>query len=241
MRDKSLRVLIIGGGVAGPALALFLKKAGIESTLFEAHPLTGGVGGGFGLAPNALKVLATLGLAEGLKRRSTIITRFAFRNARGSRLAHIPIDQASTVQPMLAMSRALLFESLAGELQTQQIDAFYEKRLTRVEEEADRVVAHFEDGTSAGGDVLIGADGVRSNVRRYLLPDVHADYTGLVGIGAFVPLSEVPPLPNGTMTFAFGRSGFFGYSGADDGTAMWWTNLFRPQEFTRGGAAATRR
>jgi 2-polyprenyl-6-methoxyphenol hydroxylase-like FAD-dependent oxidoreductase len=72
----------------------------------------------------------------------------------------------------------------------------------------------------------------RSTVRKHLLPDVKAEFIGLIGIGGFVPLSDLPPLTPETMTFVFGRHGFFGYSGADAGTAMWWTNLFRDQEFT---------
>jgi 2-polyprenyl-6-methoxyphenol hydroxylase-like FAD-dependent oxidoreductase len=84
MNDKPRRVLIIGGGVAGPALALFLKRTGIESELYEAYPFTEDVGGGFGPAPNAIKVLAALGLADVLKRQATAISRFTFINDRGA-------------------------------------------------------------------------------------------------------------------------------------------------------------
>ena len=233
MNGKSLRVLIIGGGVAGPALALFLKKAGIESALYEAYPFVEGVGGGFGLAPNALKVLAALGLAGRLKTRATAISRLAFMNDRGAMLASYPIEPAAFGQPMLVMSRALLLESLAHELRREGMAAHNSKRLTRIEERGATVVAHFADGTSAEGDLLIGADDVGSTVRRYLLPEAQAEYTGLIGIGAFVPLSDVPPFPTETMTFVFGRNGFVGYSGADKGSATWWTNLFREREFTR--------
>jgi 2-polyprenyl-6-methoxyphenol hydroxylase-like FAD-dependent oxidoreductase len=230
---SEFRVLIIGGGVAGPALALFLKRAGIPCVLYEAYPFVQGVGGGLGLAPNGMKVLAALGLADTLRARATTICTYAFRNDRGATLATYPIEAAEYGQPMVATSRALLFETLAHEMGKQQIATHYEKRLTRVEEGGASVVAHFEDGTSAEGDLLVGTDGVRSTVRRHLLPDARAEYTGLTGVGGFVPLSKVPPFPPETMTFVFGRNGFFGYSGGDKASAMWWSNLFREREFTR--------
>jgi len=52
MKSQNLHALIIGGGIAGPALALLLKKAGTSSTVYEAHPRLEDVGGGFTIAPN---------------------------------------------------------------------------------------------------------------------------------------------------------------------------------------------
>src|SRR4030095_11608424 len=95
------KVLIIGGGVAGPALALFLRKAGISCALYEAHPFVEGVGGGRGLAPEGMKGLAALGLAAPLTRQAATISTFAFRNDRGARLATTRIDPAVFGQPML--------------------------------------------------------------------------------------------------------------------------------------------
>ena len=70
MRDK-FHVLIVGGGIAGSALALFLRKAGLSSAVYEAYGESERIGGGLGLAPNGMNVLAELGLAEVLRKRGS--------------------------------------------------------------------------------------------------------------------------------------------------------------------------
>ena len=65
-------VLIIGGGIGGNSLALFLQQAGISSTVYEAYAYKDAIGGGLGLAPNGMNVLAALGLAETVKARGTL-------------------------------------------------------------------------------------------------------------------------------------------------------------------------
>src|SRR5204863_7918708 len=67
------------------------------------------------------------------------------------------------------------------------------KSLVRLEQDADGVTAQFADGTRARGDLLIGADGVRSTVREQLLPDAVPQYAGYVAWRAMLDESEVPP------------------------------------------------
>ncbi|MEO7734093.1 MAG: FAD-dependent monooxygenase, partial [Kofleriaceae bacterium] len=62
------RALVIGGGIAGPAAALFLARAGIETLVCEAYPRTDDVGGGLQIAPNGVRVLAELGVADAMMR-----------------------------------------------------------------------------------------------------------------------------------------------------------------------------
>ncbi|MGH6811774.1 MAG: FAD-dependent monooxygenase, partial [Methylocella sp.] len=172
--------------------------------------------------------------AEIVKAKGSIIKDYAFRNASGALLACYPAaDPKRFDEPVTAMSRAALFEALAAEMRRQEIQVEYQKRLSSIDGNGERVIAHFEDGTSAVGDILIGADGVRSATRQNVLPRAEASYTGLIGIGGFAPFAAVPSFRSSTMTLVFGQRGFFGYCGGDTGTAMWWTNLFREKEFTR--------
>ncbi len=234
-----MRVLIVGGGIAGPALALFLHRAGIQSSVFEAYPEHVGVGGGLALAPNGMRVLHSLGLADQLGDRGSRIAQYWFRNDRGRTLARY--TNASTErygQPMLGMARATLAELLAGALRRAGVPTLYEKRLSGIQQDAGGVTAHFADGSSASGDLLIGADGVRSATRKLALADaVEPMYTGFVGVGGFVPerqlawQSEADRL---AMTFTFGARGFFGLSAGGSGQTMWWSNLPRNEPLTRG-------
>src|SRR6516164_4108023 len=83
MSDSPRRALVIGGGIAGPAVALFLARAGIEPVVLEAYPPSEDVGGGLQIAPNGLRVLAELGLAEALLAQGHPCADMAFRNHHG--------------------------------------------------------------------------------------------------------------------------------------------------------------
>ncbi|HEY6422678.1 MAG TPA: FAD-dependent monooxygenase [Pseudonocardiaceae bacterium] len=85
----------MGGGVAGPALALFLAKIGVAAKVFEAYPYTAGVGGGFNIAPNGMHVLAALGVADELSRAATSTPVSYFRDGKGRLLGTVPYGVAT--------------------------------------------------------------------------------------------------------------------------------------------------
>src|SRR5262249_50300953 len=106
-----------------------------------------------------------------------------------------------------SVSRITLRQVLMAELPEMHLG----KTFARYEEHGGKVVAHFEDGTSAEGDILVAADGAGSRVRRQFLPDAPLIDTGVVGIGGKAFLDEMrdriaPRLLDG-MCLVAGRDG----------------------------------
>src|ERR1700710_1368549 len=228
--SKSPKALIIGGGIAGPVAAIFLKKAGIDAEVFEAWPYSTGIGGCLQIAPNGMHVLAEIGLADDMIRRGSIAEAFDFHSQSGARLGSINRNMKQRFgQPAVNMCRATLHEALINKARCENVDLRFEKRLVAIEDRADRpVVAHFADGSSAEGDFVIGADGVHSAARGHVIPDGPKPFdTGLLGFGGFVARSAIPDAPIGRrVATTFGQSGFFGYdvcSPDSNDNVMWWS------------------
>lgn len=100
----------------------------------------------------------------------------------------------------------------------------YGKRLIAADDGVDGITAWFADGSSASADVLIGADGVHSAVRKLIDPDApSAGYTGLLGFEGRAEIDlDVEP---GTMTFAFGKHAYYLYWPRPDGGITWGAKL----------------
>jgi 2-polyprenyl-6-methoxyphenol hydroxylase-like FAD-dependent oxidoreductase len=226
---RSPKALIIGGGIAGPIAAILLKKVGIEAAVFEAWPQSTGIGGGLQIAPNGMHVLAQAGLVDQMIRRGSICDSIEFFSQSGMRLGSVNREMAKRFsRPAVNVRRATLNEAILARAEREGVDVAFGKRLVRIEDRADRPIAvHFEDGSSAEGDFVIGADGVHSETRRHVVPDGPLPFDmGLVSFGGFVPRTLLEAAGTGPSLFmTFGRSGFFGYGycGPDADGAMCWS------------------
>src|SRR5438552_6336044 len=113
--SKRPKALIIGGGIAGPVTAIFLKKAGIDAELFEAWPYSTGIGGGLQIAPNGMHVLAEIGFASEMIRRGSICESFDFHSQKGALLGSLNRNMKQRFgQPAVNMCRATLNEMLTN-------------------------------------------------------------------------------------------------------------------------------
>ncbi|MEU0882595.1 NAD(P)/FAD-dependent oxidoreductase [Lentzea sp. NPDC005914] len=210
-----MKALVIGGGIAGPVTALALQKAGIDSVVFEAYDTTAdGVGGMLTVAPNGLAALKIVGMEPDF---GEPLRHMVMADAQGRTLGRITGD------PSRVVTRAELYQRLRELTVEHQVKVEYGKRLVDVENHENGVTATFADGSTESGDVLIGADGIRSRVRTIIDPQApQPEYVGLLGFGSYAENSGVHGDPE-TMYFVFGRS-FLGYW-AHDGKIAWFNNL----------------
>ncbi|MFD6156136.1 FAD-dependent oxidoreductase [Nocardia sp. NPDC060256] len=217
--NKATTALVIGGGVAGSVIALALRKAGIDATIYERYlAAADGVGAGLSLAPNGQQALRAIGADGAIDSLGLDVPGSIFGDANGtifSEFAGFPELPATKV-----MARADLFRALADHAAASGVRFEYGKRLVSVADTADAVIATFDDGSTATADILIGADGIRSTVRTLL--DATApgpEYGGVLSFGGIARGSGFET-KDGMMYFAFGRT-FLGYysvpSGADVG------------------------
>lgn len=219
------KALIAGGGIAGPVLAMFLKKTGIETVVYEGRPEPAdGAGAFLNLAPNGLAVLDALGIGGEIQAAGTPTTAIAFHNHRGKKLGEIP-------ERTVLLKRGVLNRTLREAAARRGVPVEFGKKLAGVEATSrSTVVARFEDGTEAEGNLLVGCDGIRSVTRRSVFPDAPGPrYTGVLDCGAFTRTPEAGP-SDGVMRMTFGKEAFFGYQVVPSGEVYWFQNFHRAAE-----------
>ncbi len=232
--------LVIGAGIAGPVAAMALRKAGIQPTVYEAHPSGAeGIGTFLTIASNGIDALRAIGadqmaLAAGFP-TPTITLRSTTGKNLGRARTGLTLPGGTTSH---TLKRADLYQALYQEAVRRGIDVQHGKRLAAAEQTRDGVRAVFDDGTDAVGDVLIGADGIHSTVRKLIDPTApEPTYIGLINLGGYTRGVEVDAEP-GSYTMIYGKRAFFGYVLAPSGEVWWFANIPRPGEPARGEAEA---
>lgn len=166
------KVIIIGGGIAGLAMSLFLKKANIGSIVYEQAKAYGKVGGHFVIHPSGVRMLEMLGLGDEIKKNSHHLVDFAVLDKDNNPLLEeVEADLELEENPYLInIARFHLIDVLYKEALKQGIDIQFGKRLKGFTQEAEGVNITFEDGTEDLGSIVVGADGARSKTRELLFP-----------------------------------------------------------------------
>lgn len=225
-----MKAIIAGGGIAGHAAALALRRRGLGVTVLEARAEEDADGGLFlSLSSNGLRALSDLGLDCREGGINTVPTdRMTFHRSDGTRIAEAPMGSPQGPPP-LTVRRADLARFLEAAARDAGAEVRHGARLVDYRETAGGVEVALHDGETLDGDLLIGADGIHSRVRTIMLGGAFsASYTGLVNFGGIVPASGLPPTPN-AMRMIWGRKAFFGYTVQPDGEAWWFANLGMPE------------
>tara|TARA_R110002124_G_scaffold2881_8_gene19599 strand:+ start:13563 stop:14768 length:1206 start_codon:yes stop_codon:yes gene_type:complete len=201
-----MRIAIIGGGIGGTAAAYALLQKGHDVAIFEQAPAFGEIGAGVQITPNAVKAIKGLGLYEKFLTYAFFPEAVVGRNWKTSR-ENFRIDLGDEFRehygaPFIHVHRADLLNLFVNELPTEI--CHFNKTCTGVSLNDNGATATFEDGTSSSADLIIGADGVRSVVRRTLFGDGDLRWTGHQCYRALVPTGGVVDYVNPDSTFWMG-------------------------------------
>jgi 2-polyprenyl-6-methoxyphenol hydroxylase-like FAD-dependent oxidoreductase len=188
-----MKAIIIGGGISGLMTGITLIEKGINIEVYERAQDIEEVGAGIWMAPNALNILKKYGLAEKVVTEGKSLRKALIRDLHGSTILENDFEKLSSQYGFttVAIHRGRLQKILYEEIPKSKL--FTDKECTGVLARENHIEAIFADGTTAKGDILIAADGIHSNIRRQLYPQVAERYARQVCCRFLVPFT----LPEG--------------------------------------------
>jgi len=204
------RIAVVGAGIGGLTLAIALRRNGIGVDLYEQTAELREVGAAVALSANATRFFEPFGLTSQLASRWFEVSALIYRDGRSGRV--IGNHQMGTPYrerfgaPYVGIHRADLQAILSGAAGLDRIRM--RKRLVDIDDTGACAVLRFDDGSTVDADLVIGADGARSFVRRWMLGYDDALYSGCSGFRGVVSIDAVPNLPDPTaLQFWIGPGG----------------------------------
>ena len=191
------KVLIAGAGLGGLAAAACLLKRGFEVHIFEQAPKLAELGAGIQQSANSVKVLYELGLREALDRVGVKPREYEFRRFDNGELLHkIPFADAHERNhgaPYYHLHRADLHLMLLDKVRSLDPHCVtLDAKVSGFSQTAQGMTLKLADGATASGDVLIGADGIKSAIRAQMVGETPVKYTGYVAWRVTVPREKLP-------------------------------------------------
>lgn len=200
----ALRAVVVGGGIGGTAAALALLRAGIDVQVHEQAAQLAEVGAGVSLAPNGLRMLERLGVGEAVARLGARHVSTQLRHSDGRPVDHLA-RQFARPGHNVGMHRADLLALLAEQLPPTAVETGH--RCTGFRQDDRRATVQFADGSTAEGDVVIGADGIHSVLQAHVVAPADPVFSGVVAHRGLVPPLE--GYPEGTMRMWVGEGRHF--------------------------------
>lgn len=191
MTNAQPSIAIIGAGIGGLAASACLRKAGIETTIFEQAPAFARIGAGIQMSPNAMRVLYGIGIGDRIREMAFEPPHWRNRDHDTGRLSNDhPLGPDAFNRygvPYLLMHRGDLHAGLHGAVPDETIR--YGHKLSGLDQSDRGVTLSFENGESVTVDGLIASDGVHSPVRDWMLGAEEARFTGRLAYRTAFPAS----------------------------------------------------
>ncbi|KAI3321618.1 kynurenine 3-monooxygenase [Xylariaceae sp. AK1471] len=196
MESSTQNVAIIGGGLAGMAMALALHQLSIPCTVYEArntHSASKTSSGAVMLSPNALRILDGFGVYPELQRKSFPFEYVYYKDADEQTIDRYPLgDEALFGYKALRVYRQELLDILYNACFERKIAVHFNKKFINVVLENDTgVLFAFADGTTATASLLIGADGIHSKIREYVAPGARKQFMGMTALTWETPTKQL--------------------------------------------------
>ncbi|MFD2249904.1 salicylate hydroxylase [Pseudochelatococcus lubricantis] len=190
-----MKAIIIGGGIGGIISALTLRYHGMDVELYERAEGNPEIGSAVQFTANVTNIFKRIGLLDLVKACGSPVE---VRNMREWNTGNIistnrlgdTIAERELGSPYLVFGRSELLDRLGEQLPAGL--ARYGMRCVAVEQDDSGVRAVFENGHVATGDVLIGADGIRSTVRRLVFGEIEPVFSGKVAYRGLIPAEQLP-------------------------------------------------
>jgi salicylate hydroxylase len=204
------RIAVVGAGIGGLTLAIALRAHDVSVDIFEQTDELREVGAAVALSANATRFFERYGLLEKFASCSFEVSALIYRDGRSGRLIgthHMgPEYRQRFGAPFVGIHRADLQAILSAAVGLDRIRL--RKRLVDIHDTGTRAELRFDDGSRAEADLVVGADGARSIVRRWMLGYDDAMYSGCSGFRGVVPMDKLRSLPDPTaLQFWIGPGG----------------------------------
>jgi salicylate hydroxylase len=189
--SKRIRAAVVGGGIGGLSTACFLRRRGINVTVFEQADALGEIGAGLIIFPNGLRQLERMGLGEALAAVGAKIGDGSqFYRADGTVVGSIVTTDSNGWNGIYGMHRADLLSVLAANLPSGIIRTGH--RCTGLEQNAVAAQLKFANGETAEADIVIGADGIHSTLQKYVVEPKPPEYSGVRAYRGLIPRENLP-------------------------------------------------